>query len=91
MVLSGSRNEDLDGIEGDDDDQMIMLQLKYNLYNGGSNSSRKQQAALELARAKFIRDNTHRIVEQKIRSAWNELQVRNNQLIHLKQVGHNRI
>ncbi len=85
LVVSGSRNEDIDGVVGDDDDQSIMLQLKYNLYSGGGDTANKQRASHELARAKFIRDNAHRIVEQRIRSAWNELQSRDIQLDSLKQ------
>lgn len=85
LVLSGSRNEDLDGIEGDDDDQSIMLQLRYNLFAGGSDSAREMQSSYEVERSKNIRDNTYRLVEQKVRFAWNELESRRNQLVSLKQ------
>lgn len=85
VVLSSSRNEDLDGVQGSDDDQLIMLQLKYNLFNGGSDSARKQQSSYEVSRSKFVRDNAYRLVEQKVRSAWFELESRNSQLLDLKQ------
>ena len=85
LVVSGSRNEDLDGVVGADDDQSIMLQLKYNLYNGGSDSARKQQAAYEIERARYLRDHSQRLVEQKLRFAWNDMKARQHQLKDLEQ------
>ena len=85
VVLSGTRNDDIDGIEGNDDDQTIMLQLKYNIFKGGSDSARKSQTSYELARSKYVRDNAYRLIEQKTRSAWNELQSRTRQMQDLKK------
>ena len=63
-------NDNIDGIEGQVDDLKVMLRMRYNLYRGNSDQARKQQFAHLVEKAKQIRNNTRRQVEQEVRLAW---------------------
>lgn len=63
-------NDDIDGVEGQEDDLKIMLRMRYNLFNGHSDLARKQQFAHLVEKAKEIRNNTNRQVTQETRLAW---------------------
>jgi adhesin transport system outer membrane protein len=45
LVLSRAWNENLDGIEAEDDEYYAMLQMRWNIFNGGSDSARKRASA----------------------------------------------
>lgn len=82
LSLEGDRtwNEDIDGIEGDNEDWVIALRLRYNLYNGGSDSARKKQTAYLIEEAKEIRGNTKRQVEEGMRLSWHAYEYTQKQL-----------
>ncbi len=63
-------NDNIDGTEGQVDDLKVMLRMRYNLFNGRSDVARKQQFAHLVEKAKEIRNNTNRQVEQETRLAW---------------------
>lgn len=51
-----SWRNDAGGIEGSSDELSAMLRLRYNLYNGGSDSDRTESAAYQLNRSKDLRE-----------------------------------
>lgn len=63
-------NDNIDGSEQSVDDLRVMLRMRYNLYKGGSDQARKQQFAYLVEKAKEIRNNARREVEQELRLAW---------------------
>ncbi len=63
-------NDNIDGVEGQIDDLKVMLRMRYNLFRGRSDEARTQQFAHLVEKAKEIRNNTHRQVEQETRLAW---------------------
>ncbi len=63
-------NDNIDGIEQQVDDLRVMLRMRYNLYRGGADSARKQEFAYLMEKAKEIRNNAHREVEQEMRLSW---------------------
>lgn len=63
-------NDNIDGVEGQVDDLKVMLRMRYNLFNGRSDVAKKQQFADLVEKAKEIRNNTNRQVEQETRFAW---------------------
>lgn len=85
VVLSRAWNENLDGIEADDEEYFGMLQLRWNIYNGGSDSARSSETAHLYNKAISSRDDEMRFVEQSIRLAWSEYTTRKSQLQDLKQ------
>lgn len=78
-------NKHIDGIEGRIDDLKVMLRMRYNLFNGMSDSARRQQFAHLVEKATEIRNNTHREVEQELRLAWTAYQSLVDQLANLEQ------
>lgn len=63
-------NDNIDGIEQQVDDLRVMLRMRYNLYRGGADSARKQEFAHLMEKAREIRNNANRQVEQEVRLAW---------------------
>ncbi|MEZ5529027.1 MAG: TolC family outer membrane protein [Porticoccaceae bacterium] len=70
VELERDLNNNIDGVEGQVDDLKVMLRMRYNLFRGGSDEARKQQFAYLVEKAKEIRNNTYRQVEQETRLAW---------------------
>ena len=72
FILEGERtiNEDIDGVEGTNEDWVIALRLRYNLYRGGADVARKNQTAELIGEAQQIRATTKRQVEEGLRLSW---------------------
>lgn len=77
--LGTRADHDLDGQEGKDKDITAMLRLRYNLYNGGRDSARREETAFLINQAAEIRNNTHRQVEESVRLSWNAWQTLQSQ------------
>ncbi len=82
VQIEGDRtwNQDIDGVEGDNEDAVIALRMRYNLFNGGADQSRKSQTAKLINQAKEIRNNTHRQVVESLRLSWNARETTSKQL-----------
>ncbi|MEZ9627260.1 TolC family outer membrane protein [Aliivibrio fischeri] len=65
--------DDAGGIEGSSDEFSAMVRMRYNLYNGGSDSSLSEKSAYQLNMAKDLRDSAYRNVEQGLRLSWSAL------------------
>jgi len=70
VELERDLNDNIDGIEQQVDDLRVMLRMRYNLYRGRADQARKQQFAYLVEKAKEIRNNAMRQVEQELRLAW---------------------
>lgn len=74
LELGATRNDDLDGSEGANDDETAVVRMTYNLYRGGSDRARLNEAeAREFAARESLR-STQRAVEEDVTLIWNELQ-----------------
>ncbi|NOQ94442.1 MAG: TolC family outer membrane protein [Methylophaga sp.] len=78
--LGTTANNDLDGIDGHNNDVTAMFRLRYNLLNGGKDKARREETAYLINQASEIRNNTYRQVEQSVRLSWNALETVNNQM-----------
>ena len=85
LVFEQTWDENLDGIEGDNDGYSLMLQFKYNLFNGGGDSARSRQAAFRVEESKALQDKTQREAVEDLNVAWTTYKAVRNQLIFLKQ------
>ena len=79
-----SYNNDLDGIKGRNYDATVMLQLRYNLFNGGRDVARRRETAELINQSKDIRDNTYRQVVESMRLSWVAHQTVKSQLDFFK-------
>lgn len=82
--LGATADNNLDGVQGHNNDITAMLRLRYNLLNGGKDKARRQETAHLINQAAEIRNNTHRQVEQSVRLSWNAFQTVNNQMDFFK-------
>jgi adhesin transport system outer membrane protein len=82
LTLEGDRtyNEDIDGVEGVNEDWVIALRLRYNIYRGGGDSARKSQTADLIGEAQEIRATTKRQVEEGLRLSWSAFDFTSQQI-----------
>ena len=85
LTLEGDRtyNEDIDGVEGVNEDWVIALRLRYNIYRGGGDSARKSQTADLIGEAQEIRATTKRQVEEGLRLSWSAFNFTSQQIEYL--------
>lgn len=70
---SQSWYDDAAGNEGSSDELTAMVRLRYNLFNGGSDNDQSESAAYQLNKAKDLRENTFRSVEEGLKLSWSAL------------------
>ncbi|MEH0689121.1 TolC family outer membrane protein [Vibrio cholerae] len=73
IEASQTWRDDAGGDPGSSDETLAMLRMRYNLYNGGSDSDLSERAAYQLNKAKDLRDNAYRQVEEGLRLSWSAL------------------
>ncbi|NOH71740.1 TolC family outer membrane protein [Vibrio pectenicida] len=73
VEASQTWREDAGGNIGSSDESLAMLRLSYNLYNGGSDKDLAERNAYQLNRAKDLRDDAYRQVEESMRLSWSAL------------------
>lgn len=70
LVVGRTWNDDLDGVRGRNEDITAMIELRYNLFNGGRDLARTQQTAYLINQAKELRNRVYRQVVESIRLSW---------------------
>lgn len=85
LELGVTKNKNLDGIEGKNDDIIAMVRMRYNLYRGGADQARRQETAEQVAAAKEGIRRTQRLIEEEVRRAWNSLLTIRARLQYLQQ------
>ncbi|PVV24905.1 MAG: hypothetical protein B6D78_00930 [gamma proteobacterium symbiont of Ctena orbiculata] len=85
LEVGARYGDDLDGVEGRDDDVTAMLRMRYNLFAGGKDQARNRQTAHLVNEAKEIRNNTYRQVVESIRLSWSAYDVTQKQLVYQQE------
>ena len=70
LSLSQRWDKDINGKSGRHEDTMAMLTMKYNLFRGGSDSARRQEAAYRVEESHAMQQDTQRMVKETLRMAW---------------------
>ncbi len=70
VVVSGSNNENIDGVRGDNEDFSAMIRMRYNLYRGGGDKARTQEAKERYSEALAVVQKLQRILEEETRQSW---------------------
>jgi adhesin transport system outer membrane protein len=83
-VLSTSNGNDINGYQGHYHDYRAALELKYNLFHGGSDLAYLQKTGFLVEQAEQIHNHTYNQVEENMKLAWNALQTSQEQLVYLK-------
>lgn len=85
IQLEGSRNSNLDGQPGVNNDEMAMLRGSYNLFNGGADIAKQRETAYRVTEAAEIRNRAIRQLVENLRLSWMLLLSTRSQLEDLKQ------
>lgn len=83
LELSGSNNDNLDGIPGKNKDAQAMIRGRYN-FTGGKDIARRQETVFQLDQAREIRNRTHRQVTESMKLSWHAYDTASSQLDYLK-------
>ncbi len=84
-VLAANDDRDIDGIPGHNKDYVAMLQLQYNIFNGGADFARQRETAYLTQQAVEVRNNARRQVIENMKLAWNALVSSRQRLGQLRQ------
>jgi len=74
LELGATKNNDIDGAIGPNNDRTAMVRMTYNLYRGGVDSARLHQAEAQEYTARQNVESIRRGVKQDVTVVWNELQ-----------------
>jgi adhesin transport system outer membrane protein len=85
LELNVNENDNLDGIEGENDDINAMFRMRYNLYQGGADKARIQETAERIGTAQEVIRRTQRVVEENLLLSWNSLITIRTRLDYLKE------
>jgi adhesin transport system outer membrane protein len=81
----GSRNRNLDGLVGPNNDLYAMLRLRYNLFRGFADSERLRESEARINEAIAGLARTRNEVERDVRQAWDTLASDRTRLPQLAQ------
>ncbi|GAA4030678.1 TolC family outer membrane protein [Actimicrobium antarcticum] len=85
LQLGATMNRDVSGVPGPTDDRFAMLRLRWNLYNGGSDTARVNETVALSGEAREIMNRTQRQVDQSTRLSWNAMTSAQIRLPSLRQ------
>jgi adhesin transport system outer membrane protein len=92
LHIEGDRswNEDIDGVPGKNEDWVVALRLRYNIYNGGRDNARRKQTAELLQQAIDVARSAKWQTEEGMRLSWYAYEATLQQLdylvVHVKSV-----
>ena len=72
LEVSALTGDDISSTEGNTNDVQARVVARWNLYRGGIDQAREQEQIRRASEQRYALSQTHREVEESIRSAWNE-------------------
>jgi len=73
LEVGSTKNRDIDGVRGPNDDLFVMLRLRSNLYRGGSDQARVREAQARVDEASAGLARARNDIERDLRQAWEGL------------------
>ncbi len=71
VVAGVNRNNNIGGIDGQDDDEFALVEASYNIFNGGADHARARETAEQYQEALDIHRNSMRQAIEKAKLSWN--------------------
>ena len=84
LVAMQRWGRDMDGLEGVNQSNSVMLEGRYNVFNGGRDSARTREYEYRHTQAEGVRERTRRQVLENVRLAWSASEASKEQLNYLK-------
>lgn len=85
LVFSASRNNNLDGDPGVNNDEKAMVRGTWNLFKGGQDVARQHETAYQVQEALDVRNRTIWQIREDTRLSWNAWKVSQDRLKFLKE------
>jgi adhesin transport system outer membrane protein len=73
LQVGASKNRNIDGVRGANDDVYAMLRLRYTLSSGGTDTARINETVILSEEAREVMNRTRRQLVQSVRLSWNAL------------------
>ncbi|WP_370980303.1 TolC family outer membrane protein [Agaribacterium sp. ZY112] len=71
LDFTANKNDNVGGFEGPDEDARLMLNFRYELYNGGSDRARAKASGWRYQEALSIQKRTIKQIEEGAKLSWN--------------------
>lgn len=84
LEVGSNWDNNVDGIEGANDNLQAMLRLRYNLFAGGADRARTEAAAWRVTEAQEINARAHRQLDEGTRLAWSAYELIGEQIAFLR-------
>lgn len=85
LELSRTWDNELDGVDGTNEEFQAMVRMRWNLFNGGKDAARRKQTAHLINEASEVRNRTRRQVVESIRLSWSAYEATKTQLVYRQQ------
>ncbi|MBD1390612.1 TolC family outer membrane protein [Neiella sp. HB171785] len=85
LVLFGDYGDELEGTDGSDTNYGAMLQVRWNLFRGGSDKANQKASAYVVEQARAINMNAHREANQRVSLAWAAYEMLGKQQVFLQR------
>jgi adhesin transport system outer membrane protein len=85
LVFSATRNDNLDGQPGVNNDEKAMLRGTWNLFKGGQDIARQHETAYQIQEAKDVRNRTIWEIQENTRLSWDAWKTSKDRLKYLKE------
>jgi adhesin transport system outer membrane protein len=80
--VSRTWDNELDGVDGSNEEFQAMVRMRWNIFNGGKDAARRKQTAHLINEASEVRNGTQRQVVESIRLSWNAYEATKTQLVY---------
>ena len=74
LTLGATRNDNMDGSPGPNDDQTAVLRMSYNLYRGGADKARLTEAVVRISSAEQGLIALRRSITKDVSLLWNDIE-----------------
>lgn len=85
FVLSASKNRNLDGLIGPNNDKLAMIRMNYNIFRGGSDDARIRETAYQVQEAYEVKNGSLIDLKESLRLSWNAYESARMRLLPLKR------
>lgn len=83
LTFQATRNRNLDGLPGPNNDDMGLVHVSYTFFKGGKDIADQRRTAYEIQEADEIKNRTILQVEETMRLSWNALITAQNRMSYL--------
>ncbi|KZX78771.1 hypothetical protein A3715_09770 [Oleiphilus sp. HI0009] len=84
IVADRRWKDDVSGFDGEENEWRVLLEMNWNLYQGGSNASRQKKARYEEEAARMRSNRVYREVQANVDASWDAYLTLKQTLIHLE-------